>query len=190
MEKENKNKKYAIRTAGDASLYISTPPEITKLVNDYKQLMQKYDFGEVNPLEMLEKDVLLPLTVFQLGLKRIEAITVYLVDIKGFTPEDVSLSLNKDKAVIKQAYETAKFKLNAQNTQLNERELEENNKHEIYVPLMIFKQRKLSMLESLVKYLKESYDLKYVQIGDILKLNQRTIWTLYNRSNKKIDSED
>lgn len=182
-----KNEKYIGKTAGDASLYISTPSEITKLANDYKQLMQKYDFGEINPIEMLEKDVMLPLTIFQQNLKSIEAITVYLVDIKGFTPEEVSLSLNKDKKVIKQAYENAKLKLNRQ---LNEKELEEGNKHEIYVPLMIFKQRKLSMLESLVKYLKESHNLKYVQIGEIFKLNQRTIWTLYNRSTKKIDIED
>ena len=60
------------------------------------------------------------------------------------------------------------------------------SKAEILIPLNIFYSRKLSIFESLVKYLKESLNMNYHNIGALLHRDERTIWTVYNRAGKKL----
>jgi len=53
-------------------------------------------------------------------------------------------------------------------------------------PLSILKNRKLAVLESIVKYLKEERKLYLHQIAQILNRNDRTIWTVYSRAKQKV----
>ena len=53
------------------------------------------------------------------------------------------------------------------------------------IPSYIFKDRSLSVLEAIVKYLKEERMLSYHEIAVLLKRNDRTIWTVYSRVKKK-----
>ena len=53
------------------------------------------------------------------------------------------------------------------------------------IPSHIFKNRKLKVLEALVKYLKEERQLSYHEIAVLLNRNDRTIWTVYSRVKKK-----
>jgi len=57
------------------------------------------------------------------------------------------------------------------------------------VPLSIFNNKKLGILELVVKYLKENKDLKFSEIAKLLQRNQRTIWTTYSKSKKKYPSK-
>jgi hypothetical protein len=102
-----------------------------------------------------------------------------------------SKSLNK-KFKTKKDYENA---LAALFSYINEREglkqneifelIEKKEKHQdISIPLCIFN-GKLSILESVVKYLKEDVNLKYCEIARLLKRNDRTIWSTYSNSKKK-----
>lgn len=52
------------------------------------------------------------------------------------------------------------------------------------MPISIFS-HKTSPLESLVKYLKENYNLKLSQIALLLNRDHRTIWTTYDSAVKK-----
>ena len=54
----------------------------------------------------------------------------------------------------------------------------------VYIPISIFQNRKLTIFEAMVVYLKEQ-GMKYVEIGDLLYRDQRNIWTIYSRSMKK-----
>ena len=54
-----------------------------------------------------------------------------------------------------------------------------------YLPISIFVNRNYAILESIVKYLRENYNLSYHEIAVLLKRNDRTIWTVYNRVKKK-----
>ena len=54
-----------------------------------------------------------------------------------------------------------------------------------FIPLQIISTRKYSVLESIVKHLKEHYELSYHQIGELIKRNERTVWTVYKRSKQK-----
>jgi len=63
--------------------------------------------------------------------------------------------------------------------------IEKKEKHEdIFIPACIFNDN-LSILESVVKYLKEDIHLKYCDIAKLLHRNDRTIWSTYSNSKKK-----
>ncbi|MEK6826784.1 MAG: hypothetical protein AABX90_04100 [Nanoarchaeota archaeon] len=55
---------------------------------------------------------------------------------------------------------------------------------EILIPASIFT-KKLRVLETLTKYLKEELELSYHQIGILLNRDERNIWHTYNYSRKK-----
>ncbi len=62
-------------------------------------------------------------------------------------------------------------------------------KHEKKTPLMIpsaiLRDGELGIMESVVKYLKEEFNLTYHQIAVLLKRDDRVIWATYNNSLKK-----
>ena len=53
------------------------------------------------------------------------------------------------------------------------------------IPTNIFRDRELSVLETMIAYLREEHGLKYSEIAKILNRDDRTIWTSYNRVKKK-----
>jgi len=55
----------------------------------------------------------------------------------------------------------------------------------ILIPTTILKNRNFSVLESLVKYLKEKEHLNFAEIGRLLERDQRNIWTIYSRVKEK-----
>ena len=56
---------------------------------------------------------------------------------------------------------------------------------EIKVPISIFVDRTLSVLEILVEWLKEEKHYTYHEIATLTNRDDRTIWTVYNRAKKK-----
>ncbi len=54
------------------------------------------------------------------------------------------------------------------------------------IPISIFNNDKLSVLEAVVKYLKEIQGLKLIEIALMLNRNSKTIWTTYNNASKKM----
>ncbi len=57
------------------------------------------------------------------------------------------------------------------------------------IPLSAFAADKLSVLEIVVKYLREEIKLKYSEIARLLNRDDRTIWSTYNNSRKKSTEE-
>lgn len=55
----------------------------------------------------------------------------------------------------------------------------------IRIPIEIFRDREIAVLESLVEYLKDSYHLSFAEIGRLMQRDQRTIWTVYRRAKAK-----
>jgi len=53
------------------------------------------------------------------------------------------------------------------------------------IPTLIFRDRKLSVLEAMVEYLKDEKQLSYHEIAVLLNRDDRTIWTCYSRAKKK-----
>jgi len=58
-------------------------------------------------------------------------------------------------------------------------------KRNISIPSHILTDRSVSVLEAIVKYLKEKKNLTYHEIAVLLNRDDRTIWTVYQRARKK-----
>lgn len=59
----------------------------------------------------------------------------------------------------------------------------------VMIPSFVFKDRQLKVLEVLVEYLKDNCNLSYHEIAVLLNRDDRTIWTVYHRANKKRNNE-
>ena len=107
----------------------------------------------------------------------LEALIVYLRERKKLSFRKISALINRDLRYTYHSYQNAKKKeLTTQYTIQTKF---------IWIPLSIFTNRKLSALEVLVSYLKEEFSLTYHEIALLLKRDDRTIWTVYQRAGKK-----
>lgn len=122
------------------------------------------------------KKISLPLCIFNNGLSGLEAISKYLKEIDNLRYCEIARLLNRDDRTIWDAYQNAKQKSD---------ECFSNDPSNIQVPLGIFNNRSFSILENLSSYLKDELNLRYCQIASLLNKDARTIWTAYNRANKK-----
>ena len=57
------------------------------------------------------------------------------------------------------------------------------------IPIRILRDRSLSVLETIVEFLKENKELSFHEIGVLLNRDERNIWTVYNRAKKKRKNE-
>ena len=55
----------------------------------------------------------------------------------------------------------------------------------VEIPVTVLANRKVSILESIVAYLKDDIKLSYHDIALLLNRDDRTIWTVYHRAKKK-----
>lgn len=53
------------------------------------------------------------------------------------------------------------------------------------LPVSILSDRSLATLEAIVEYMKDVLGLSYHEIAELLKRNDRTIWTCYHRAKRK-----
>ncbi|MFH1399347.1 MAG: hypothetical protein ABIG95_04525 [Candidatus Woesearchaeota archaeon] len=109
-------------------------------------------------------------------LSILEAVCKYLKEQRGLRYSKIGVLLNRDQRTIWVTYHNAVRK--------REKPLEVGDS-ECKIPLVIFKDRKLSVLECLVAFLKEKYGLRYSEIARLIKRDERNIWGVYHRAKKK-----
>ena len=63
--------------------------------------------------------------------------------------------------------------------------LREKSEKSVLIPSSILKEKKLGILESTIKHLKEDLNLSYHQIAVLLERDDRAIWTAYSKAIKK-----
>jgi hypothetical protein len=152
------------------------------LVNFKKELFKYQNEENLTQNEiitMLEKDneIFLPVSIFEnrkLGV--LEIIVKYLREELNYSLKEIGVFLNRNNKSIWSS-------LSCANKKYPDRIIESDCS--FVIPLSIFKNRSLAVLEVLVMYLKNRYELKFSQIGRILCRDHRTIWTVYNRAKKK-----
>ncbi|MFH1641759.1 MAG: hypothetical protein ABIC04_02575 [Nanoarchaeota archaeon] len=121
-------------------------------------------------------DASIPLSVFNESLSGLETITKYLKEEFGLGFRQIALILNRDERTIWGAYSGCRNKM-------EEKLPVHYSKY--YIPISIFRNRELSVLELITEYLKENVHLRYCQIASCLKRDDRTVWTAYQRARKK-----
>ncbi|HII17706.1 TPA: hypothetical protein HA361_07390 [Candidatus Woesearchaeota archaeon] len=118
----------------------------------------------------------IPISIFANGsLSALEAIVKYLKEEQRLDYRTIAELLGRNYGPIAITCRNAKRKHPERlNTGAEEK-----------VPLSIFRNVKLSILESLATYLKDSLHLNYHQIALALNRDDRTIWTVCSRARKK-----
>jgi len=122
--------------------------------------------------------LLIPLSLFSSQASTLQALVVYLHDHIGLSFQEIANQLNRNYKSIWTTYSqtSKKYYISAPPSVIS-------------IPLTVFSSRNLSPLESLVNYLK-GLEFNYAEIARLLKLDQRTIWTVVQRAQKKITLED
>lgn len=161
----------------------SNPDELLQIFVNH--LMEDHYFNEKDIHKLIQKtkeenDSLIPISIFQNEkLSVLETITKYLKEVKQYKFSQIARLLNRNDRTIWVTYNNTKKKMP---------ELFEYKPSSTFVPANIFHNRLLSMLENITVYLKEKHGLKFSQIAKLLNRNDRTIWTVYNRAQKKRNS--
>ena len=157
-----------------------------KFVDEFiNRLGYEYTLSDKEVMELLSKveeklaskEVLIPITAYDnKELSALETTCKYLREELGLSYHEIGVMLNRNDRTIWTTYNNAEKK--------REKDLKVRVT-KVFVPASIFKDRKLSVLESLVSYLKDKLNLRYSEIAKLLRRDERNIWTVYNRAKKK-----
>jgi hypothetical protein len=129
---------------------------------------------EINKKEDKKSDILVPVNIFKEDIGAAEALARYLHDIKKLKFSDIAKLLNRNQRTIWVNYNNS-----LKNKKIQFKEIG------IMIPISIFSDRRLSVLESVIKYLRDK-GLKNIEISKKIKKDPRNIGTFYSRALKKI----
>ena len=124
------------------------------------------------------EDVKVPISVFNNDhLSSLENIVKYLRENLLLSFKQIADLTNRNNVALAVTYRNAKRKL-AEKFVVTEIS-------PYSIPVSILKDRKLSVLENIAAYLKDTFGLTYHAIAVLLNRDDRTIWTVYQRAKKK-----
>lgn len=126
--------------------------------------------------KILDQEIRIPSSVFNQELTVLESVVKYLKEERNMTLQQVALEVGRDQRNMWHIYRSASSK------QSPKFRLKQS---EVYVPLSIFLDKKLSAQESLVSFLRDEEHLSYNEIAAVLKRSASTIRTVYQRGRKK-----
>jgi len=127
------------------------------------------------------KLIKIPTIIFKQGISPAEALSKYLKENKGMKFSEIAKLLNRDERTIWINYRNASKKK-------KEKIVFDKEKDKlISVPVSIFRDRRLSILESLVLYFREK-GFSNPDIANVLGKGSNNIWTLYLRAMRKLKS--
>ncbi|MBI4150907.1 hypothetical protein HY492_02165 [Candidatus Woesearchaeota archaeon] len=140
-----------------------THAEVADLLNEAKQ----------------HEATMLPINIFQTEhLSALEAIVKFLKETKGLTFHDIATILNRNDRTIWTTYAKSRKKMLAHFHLLPSK---------YHVPAKLFATRKLSVLETITTYLRHTLGLTLHDIAQLLNRDDRTIWTVCSRADKKVN---
>ena len=148
-----------------------------ELVNAILQLVSSLSVEEKKEvLEQLQQTEGLPISIFRSGISSLEAIVVFLKDVKKLNITEISKLLKRQKSTLYTTYHKAKEKLSG--------DLDVSDTS-VVIPYEIFSDRKFAVLESLVAYLKDERKNSFVTISKLLNKKYSTVRTVYVRHKQK-----
>jgi len=141
-----------------------------------EKLLEVLDIKEDRLEEDKEKSGEIPISIFKEEVSPAEALCKYLKENKNLKLNEIAKLIGRDQRTIWTNCNNASKKMKGKIIV---------EKRGISIPLDIFKNRKLSILESTVIYLKEQ-GFKNSEVADMLGKDPKNIWTLYSRAKKKL----
>lgn len=142
------------------------------------EILRNEGYSEDEILKLIKKQKEgIPVNIFSNDeLSCLESITKFLKENKNLTFSEIASLLNRDHRTIWTTYSNAVKK---------KKELFIVSDSEHYIPFEIFTDRRIGVLENICLYLKNKHNLSYHQIAVLLRRNDRTIWTSYQKARGK-----
>lgn len=160
-------------------IYIEEQVSINRLEVLFAKLSTKYKLDNEKIVDIIKKRqqyLSIPARIFNSKLSPLETVVLYLFTKFKANITQISKLLLRDHTTIWTTLDNARKK------KFKQFEVGEDT----LIPIKIFSQRKLSILESLCTYLKDEHALTYHEIAKILGKNDRTVWTVINRTKLKM----
>ncbi|MBS3085285.1 hypothetical protein J4225_01205 [Candidatus Pacearchaeota archaeon] len=151
---------------------------ITLLMEELKEKHKLKENEVAQFLEISQKENI-PITIFNKNLGALEALTKYMKENLNMTYKEIADALERDQRTIWTSYKKAKEK---------QPEALEIKATQFYLPIEILKNRKFTILESVILYLREK-QMKHKEIAKMLNRDARNIQTTYSRAIKKLANE-
>ena len=139
-------------------------------------IKKKYKINLNELLTIIKEQVFFPVSVLNKKLTILESVVKYLKEEKEFSLRKISEVIGRDERNIWHIYNRTRKKYPKKFV---------IKKTKFWIPVEIFSDKKLSALEAIVSYLKEEFSLTYHEIALLLKRDDRTVWTVYQRARKK-----
>ncbi len=120
----------------------------------------------------------LPISIFaDQNLSALESVCRYLKDEKGLRYSEIALLLNRDQRTIWVTYTNS----------LKKKEGRLDISASKYsIPLSVFQDRRLSVLESICIHLRKRHSLRYTEIARLLNRDERNIWNICDKAGRKL----
>lgn len=124
------------------------------------------------------EEPIIPVSVFSNDyLSALEAIVKYLHENKELRLSEIARIISRDQRAVGVTYRFASKKMKV---------ILKAPVSKYSLPASTIAGRKLSVLESIVYYLRETYSLSYHEIALIIRRDDRTVWTVYYRALRKL----
>lgn len=138
----------------------------------------------MQPKEETYSQLAIPTTIFlDRTLKILEPVVEYLKESKGLSYHEIAVLLNRNDRTIWTAYSRAKKK---RQPHLHAALPKQGEPDAVFIPVSVIADRKLKVFEAIVSYLKETHNFTFHQIAVLLNRDDRTIWTINHRAQKKM----
>jgi len=118
----------------------------------------------------------IPLSIFSHELSPSESLCKYLKENKSLSFHEIAVLINRDDRSIWTSYNRAIGKMKGSFVP---------NENEVLLPVSIFTDRKKSILENVVYFLKEKHSYSNSHIANILNKNHSSIATVSGRASRK-----
>ena len=145
-----------------------------KLKEDYNLSIDKI----LSNAETSSSEIKIPVEIFKEKIGASEALCKYLKENLNRKYTEIAKLINRDQRSIWVTYKNAKAK-KKERIRIKSKNL---------IPLEIFSNRKLSILEALIIYLKEK-GLRNIEISNMINKDPRNVYTFYSRAAKKINEK-
>jgi hypothetical protein len=151
---------------------------IFNILNSIKERHSLSDQELINLIQSQKSNITIPTNIFNNILGPLETVVKYLKENIELSSVEISRVLKRSSTTIWITYRNAKIKH-------PEKFILSDSGYKI--PISIFEDDKLSILESVVLYLRITLNLSLKQISVLLKRDNRTMWTCYYRAKNKKD---
>lgn len=171
-------KKVVQKELGEAHALFSVEDRalFEKMKEILRILQDKYGLSKSQLSDLLSGELLFPDSVFSKKLTPLHSVVKYLKENKALSYGQIAELISRDQRNVWRIYHDAKKRHSSPF-------LTEHSKR--WIPISILSHDVYSAQEALVVYLRDVTELSFREIAQLLKRDDRTIWTVYMRAKKK-----